>query len=552
MPQDAFNLRWCAEELNSLLSGGKINRIIQPEKDEVVFNVFTGKTVLHFVLCASAAYARALITEKDKEPPPVAPNFCMLLRKHLLGGEILSVEQINFERIIAVKIKCVSDFTSAERILYAEIMGKYSNLILTENGVILGALKTPTLEENARRLLMSGAKYALPEAQDKLCPLGGKEKIAALMEKSEGDRAEFMFNHISGLAIQTARQIDEGYTGEVPFADYVYSFLFGGKTEPCVIFNGSSPTDFSAKPAKGGVPFSSLNEAEDYFFTQKEEAKDFEAKKRKLRSAAAAALKKQEKKLALSLEKQKECAGLEENKLKGELITSYIYALKTGMEWCSLVNYYDPAGKEIKISLDKSLTPAENAQRYYKKYNKQKRTLAAIEPQIKEEREEIDYLSGVISFIDGAEDLSDLKETEDELISLSLIKAPQEKKKKKEAEVPFRTFEYEGFKIISGRNNVQNDRLLKALSQNDVWLHTQKFHSSHVGIITEGKEVPDGVIEYAARICAYYSEAKGEKKVPVDYCPRKFVKKPPRSNAGFVIYADYKTILVPAELPKNN
>lgn len=548
MPQDAFNLGVCAKELNALLTGGKINRIIQPEKDEVVFNVFTGESVLRFVLCASAAYARALITAKDKEPPLVAPNFCMLLRKHLLGGEILSVEQIGFERIIAVKIKCVSDFTSAERVLYAEIMGKYSNLILTENGVILGALKTPTLEENARRLLMSGAKYVLPEAQDKLCPLEGKEKIAALMEKCEGDRAEFMFNHISGLAIQTARQIEESYAGDAPFADHVYSYIFEGEYTPCVIYSGAVPADFSAKAVKGGVPYPSLNEAEDYYFTQKEEAKDFEAKKRKLRAAAAAALKKQEKKLALSLERQKECAGLEENKLKGELITSYIYTLKTGLEWCSLVNYYDPEGKEVKISLDKSLTPSENAQRYYKKYNKQKRTLAAIEPQIKAEREEIDYLSGVISFIDGAESLIDLKETEDELISLSLIKAPQEKKKKKETEVPFRVFECEGFKIISGRNNVQNDRLLKTLSQGDVWLHTQKYHSSHVGIIADGKAVPESVIEYAARICAYYSEAKGEKKVPVDYCLRKFVKKPPHANAGFVIYTDYKTILVPAEI----
>lgn len=551
MPQDAFNLRACARELNALLTGGKINRIIQPEKDEVVFNVFTGKSVLRFVLCASAAYARALITEKDKEPPLVAPNFCMLLRKHLLGGEILSVEQIGFERIIAVKIKCVSDFTSAERVLYAEIMGKYSNLILTENGIILGALKTPTLEENARRLLMSGAKYTLPEAQDKLCPLEGKEKIAELMAKCEGDRAEFMFNHISGLAIQTARQIDEGYAGDVPFADYIYSFLFEGESEPCVIFNGSTPADFSAKAVKGGVPYPSLIAAEDYYFTQKEETKDFEAKKRKLRAATAAALKKQEKKLALSLERQRECAGLDENKLKGELITSYIYTLKTGMDSCSLVNYYDPEGKEVKISLDKSLTPAENAQRYYKKYNKEKRTLAAIEPQIKTEREEIDYLGGVISFIDGAESLIDLKEIEDELISLSLIKAPQEKKKKKETEVPFRTFEYMGFKIISGRNNVQNDRLLKSLTQSDVWLHTQKYHSSHVGIISDGKTVPDEVIEYAARICAYYSEAKGEKKVPVDYCLKKFVKKPPHANAGFVIYTDYKTILVPAEIGSN-
>jgi len=548
MPQDAFNLRRCAEELNTFLSGGKINRIIQPEKDELVFNVFTGKTVLRLALSASAAYARVCVTQKDKQSPLVAPNFCMLLRKHLLGGEILSVEQVGFERIIAIKIKCVSDFTSAERVLYAEIMGKYSNLILTENGIILGALKTPTLEENARRLLMSGAKYALPDPQDKLCPLEGEKKIAALMQNCDGDRAEFIFNHISGLAIQTARRIEESYVDGTPFSEHLYSYIFEGESSPCVIFDGAIPSDFSAKAVKGGVPFSTLNEAEDFYFTKKEELKDFEGKKRKLKAAASSALKKQEKSLSLSLEKQKECLGLEENKLKGELITSYMYMIKTGAEGCSLVNYYDPEGKEIKISLDKNLTPAQNAQKYYKKYNKQKRTLAAIEPRIKDERAEIDYLNGVISFIDGAEEISDLQETEDELISLALIKAPQTKKKK-EVVIPFRTFEFNGFKIISGRNNVQNDRLLKALSPADIWLHTQKYHSSHVGIITDGKEATADVIEYAARLCAYYSEAKGEKKVPVDYCQRKFVKKPPRAKAGFVVYTDYKTILVEATLP---
>lgn len=549
MPQDAFNLRRCAEELNSLLAGGKINRIIQPTKDEVLFNIFTGKSVLKLVLCTSASYARVCVTAKEKEPPLVAPNFCMLLRKHLLGGEILSVRQVGFERIIAIKIKCVSDFTCAERVLYAEIMGKYSNLILTENGDILGSLKTPSVEENCRRLLFSGAKYVLPDAQDKLCPTEGKEKIAELLSVCEGDRAEFVFNHISGLAIQTARQIENAYDGSVPFADFLYSFIFEGESSPCVSFSGGAPLDFSAKKMEGAVPFNSLNEAEDFYFTQKEESKEFEAKKRKLRSAAASALKKQEKKLALSLERQRECANMEENKLKGELITSYMYSLKTGDEKCSLVNYYDTEGKEVKITLDKFLTPAQNAQKYYKKYNKQKRTLAAIEPQIKEERAEIDYLNGVISFIDGAESLIDLKETEEELVSLSLIKAPQEKKKK-ETVNPLRTFEKGGFKIISGRNNAQNDRLLKLLSPEDIWLHTQKYHSSHVGIITEGAAVPDEVLLFAAQICAYYSEARGEKKTPVDYCERKFVKKPPRSNLGFVIYTDYKTVLVPAELPQ--
>lgn len=548
MPQDAFNLRACAKELDILLSGGKINRIIQPSKDEVFFNIFTGKEVLKLILSTNASYARACVTKAEREPPLVAPNFCMLLRKHLLGGEIIKVEQIAFERIIAITIKCVSDFTCAERVLYAEIMGKYSNLILTENGVILGALKTASIEDNCRRLLFTGAKYALPEAQDKLCPLEGADKISALMANCDGDKPSFMFEHISGIALPTARRIADSYSGDIPFSEYVYNYLFDGETSPCVIMDGNTPVDFSAKAVEGAKPFSSVNEAQDYYFTYKEGARDFEAKKRKLRSAAGGALKKQEKKLAILLERKRECDSMEENRLKGELITSNIYALKTGMDGCRLVNYYDPEYKEIKISLDKTLTPAQNAQKYYKKYAKQKRTLAALAPQIENENGGIDYLKSVIAFIDGAESVADLQETEEELIALSLIKAPQEKKKKT-APIPFRTFECDGFTVLSGRNNMQNDRLLKSLAPDDMWLHTQKYHSSHVAIITNGKSVPDGVLLKAAQLCAYYSDARGGSKIPVDYCLRKFVKKPPHSNAGFVIYTDYKTVLVEGKLP---
>lgn len=548
MPQDAFNLRRCAGELNAYLSGGKINRIIQPLKDEVVFNVYTGKAVLKLALSASAAYARACITKDEKEAPAAAPNFCMLLRKHLLGGEILSVEQVNFERIIAIKIKCVSDFTSAERVLYAEVMGKYSNLILTENGVILGALKTAALEDNCSRLTLAGAKYTLPKAQDKLNPMEGAEKIGELLKGAEGDIPAFIFNNISGIAISTARQITDCHDGITPLGKHIYSFLFEGKSRPCVLMQGGAPVEFSAKALNGAVPFDTVNEAQDYYFSFKQNAESFSSGRRKLRSAAAGALKKQEKKLALLLERKRECAGMEDNKLKGELITAYMYALKAGMDGCALKNYYDPNGKEVKIALDAALTPAQNAQRYYKKYNKQKRTLAAVEPQIERENEEIDYLNGVLAFIDGAESPTDLLEIEEELTGLSLIKPQQQTKKKKEVVTPFREFECDGFTILSGRNNLQNDRLLKTLSPADIWLHTQKYHSTHVGIITGGKEVPDEVLLRAAQICAYYSDAKGGAKVPVDYCARKYVKKPPHTRAGFVIYTDYKTILVEGKL----
>lgn len=542
MPQDAYNLSRIALELDESLRGGKINRIIQPDKDEVSFNIYTGKTVLKLILNTNASNARVCISQTEKEPPLVAPNFCMLLRKHLLGGEILSVKQIDYERIIALTVHCVSDFTSKDRILYAEIMGKYSNLILVEDGTILGALKTTALEDNAHRILFSGAKYSLPAPQDKVSPLD-KEGVRAILENSVGDPAEYLFRNVSGISAFTANEIVNTCPNGIPLCEYIYTYLFGEKTSPCVIYRDGAPFDFYPRPLPGGKIFPSLNSAQDEYFTYKETKKEFEGKKTKLRTVVSNLIKKQKKNLSGIYDRQAECADMETNRLKGELITSYIYTLRQGMEKCELVNYYDEKGGIISIALDKTLTPSQNAQKYFKKYNKQKRTLAALEPQLKKQLEELEYSSSVLSFISAAENVSDLKETEEELAALGLVKQ-QIQKKKKDAPVPFREYTVDGFTVLSGRNNLSNNRLLKSLAPDDIWLHTQKYHSSHVGILSNGKPVPDSVIEKAAKICAYYSEAREGNKVPVDYCERRFVKKPPATNAGFVTYTDYKTILV--------
>lgn len=545
MPQDAFNLRQIAKELKTLLVRGKINRIVQPNKDELSIHIYTGKSLLNLILSTNAQNARVCLSQAEKETPLVAPNFCMLLRKHLLNAEITNVEQIGFERIIAFSLHCTSDFTSADRTLYCEIMGKYSNLVLVEEGVILGALKTTTLEENAHRILFAGAKYALPAPQDKASPLD-KEALSAALSHPVGDEAEYLFTHVSGIAMATANDIVRTRPNHLSLAEHVYSYLFESENSPCVLYRGGVPFDFYAKAVPNATPFPTENEAQDAFFTYREKTKAFDGKRAKLKASVSNLIKKQEKNLARIYDKQKECESMEESRLKGELITSYLYLLKEGMNSCELINYYDPEGKTVKISLDKQLSPAQNAQRYYKKYNKMKRTLAALEPQLKKQLSELDYSRSVSHFIDAAESMTDLKEIEEELIELELIKAQPSGKRgeKKEAPLPFREFECEGFRILAGRNNKQNDRLLKSVSPSDIWLHVQKYHSSHVVILTEGKKVPDRVLERAGEICAYYSEAKGGNKVPVDYCERRFVKKPPKTNAGFVNYTDYKTMLV--------
>jgi predicted ribosome quality control (RQC) complex YloA/Tae2 family protein len=229
----------------------------------------------------------------------------------------------------------------------------------------------------------------------------------------------------------------------------------------------------------------------------------------------------------------------------GELITANIWQIQKGMDKVKVTNYYDENGSETTILLDKQLTPAQNAQKYYKKYAKQKRTITALTEQKIDVENKLDYLKTITTAIETADRLDDFTEVEEELILLELIK-PQDdgKKKKKQALPPYREYFFDDFKIIAGRNNIQNERLTKNLNTDDIWLHTQKYHSTHVGIVTNGRKVPDKVLEIAAEICAYYSDGKEGKKIPVDYTLKKYVKKPPKSNTGFVIYTDYKTVLV--------
>ena len=553
MPQDAFHIRRSAAELDALLKGGKINRVSQADKDEVTFIIYTGKTTVKLVLSTNASNARVCLSLTEKEPAPVAPNFCMLLRKHLLGAEILSVSQYAFERIVEIRLHCTTDFSECERVLHCEIMGKYSNLILTEKGVILGALKTSSLEDNARRVLLAGAKYAYPEPQDKLSPFDGeglKERAESFLSlraegASDGELARFIFENVAGLALPTARELLRFRPRETPVWEFVGEFCENRPCEPCVKYENGIPADFFSFPVAGGAPAPSLNKAEDEYYTFKETKRAFEDKKRKLEAVVRALKKKQQKKLQDTLERLKDCEDMEAERIRGELVTANLWRLEKGMAECEAENWY-AEGERVKIPLDVRLSPSQNAQKYFKAYAKRKRTLDALLPRRKSEEDELEYTESVFASLSAADTREDLKEIEAELISLGLVKPQKERAggKKKEAPVPFREYTFGGFRIFGGRNNLQNDRLLKSCAPSDVWLHTQKYHSSHVVIATEGKKAPDEVLAFAAEVCAYYSDGRAGGKVPVDYCERKYVKKTPKAKAGFVTYSNYKTLLV--------
>ena len=567
MPQDAFHIRRLADELNRFLVHGKINRISQVNKDELTFIIYTGKSTVKLILSSNASNARVCLSEIEKEPAPVAPNFCMLLRKHLQNAEILAIRQYEFERIIEIDLHCSTDFSQATRTLHCELMGKYSNIVLTEKGVILGALKTSNLEDNSRRVLLPGAKYLYPAPQDKLSPFDGagmRTRIENFLSvRQDGWDNEslsmFLFENVAGLALPTAREIVRcaceragsaklifSSVAAIPLWDFVGEFCQNEPCNPCVKMDNGVIVDFFAFPVENGVEMPSLCKAEDEFYTKKESKKGFEDRKRKLENTVRGLKKKQTKKLQDTLERIKESDKAEDYRIKGELLTANLYRIEKGATSVELDNWYSPDCEKVKITLDATLPPAKNAQRYFKTYNKHKRTKEILTPMLEKEQAEIEYTDSVLTSIAVSERMEDLKEIEMEMIEMGLLRAPKERAggKKKESPIPFREFEFGGVKIYAGRNNLQNDRLLRMASPDDIWLHTQKYHSSHVIIKTDGNTVSDDVILYAAELCAYYSDGRDGDKIPVDYCKRKYVKKPNKSKAGFVIYTDYKTILV--------
>lgn len=549
MAQDAFSLYHVAKELNTILKGAKINRVSQPDKDDVylVTHSYTGNRTL--VLSSNAENCRIAFTKEEKPNPKAAMGFCMLLRKHLLGSIIESVELVGFERIVKITFSGRNDFReTVKKALYAEIMGKYSNLILTENGIILGCQKNAPLDVATTRVTLSGAEYHLPKPQDKIELTEKNVAISRLSEFSGEDLAKFIFDNVKGFAYPTAAEAakrSEGFTSTEDLYNRLFDFVYNLEIKANVCGEGKLRdvyvTDYLSISGEKTY-YNTIADAYEDYYTNKDKNKAFAAKKKSLTDKVQSLTKKLGKKLQGESEKLLACKDADLLRIKGELITANIYRLKEGMDSCELENYYDDY-KPIKITLDKQLSPSKNAQRYFKKYAKEKRTIEILLPQKAQTEKELSYLSTVTLFINQATEIDEFKDLEEELIKEGLLPKPKFKVKTVE-ESAYRVFEVDGYVIKCGKNNVQNDRLTQRAFKEDLWLHTKNFHSAHVIVETKGDAIPNNVIETAAQICAYYSDAKQGAKVPVDYCFKKFVKKPPQAKPGSVIYTDYKTCYV--------
>ncbi len=540
MPQDAYTLKYVARDLAALLPGTKVTKISQPDRDTLHLYIYPLFGGFKLEICIFPKFRRISLTKSDSKSLETPSSFLMLIRKHLQGAKILACGQVPYERIMYFDFESVSEFDIRRFRLYAEIMGKSSNIILTENGKILGCMKPGYAGEGVRNTL-TGADYTLPLSQHKVLP-DDLEGIRRALAESGPDA---LHECITGIAHVTAEDIISEY-GEEVTAEQVYEYLNADDIRPCVILEGSKITDFCARSSSPlAVPRDSILLAQEEFYDSAMQETALQSRKAGYMSSLSGALKKAEKKIATERQRILSCENMERDRLFGELITANMYRMRPGDEVLIADNYYSPTLEQCRIPLDKQLSPSQNAQRYYKRYNKQKRTVEVSQKLLDEALSREDYLLSVQTSIQRAQDMADLTEIAAEMRESGLIKDTTQKRKKQPVSKPYRMYSYKGYEILAGRNNMSNDALVKALSGDDIWLHTKEGHSCHVGVICGGRaDVPEDVIAVGAQICAFYSDLAGKGKVEVSYTRRRNVRKPKGAAPGFVTYTDYKSMMV--------
>lgn len=568
MAFDAGMLACVINEINVNAKGGKIEKIYQPEKEEIILSVRANGKTKRLLINVGSSCPRIGFTEIQKENPIQAPMFCMLLRKHLGSAVLSDISQQGFERVARLTFDTRDEMGfECKRYIFAEIMGKYSNLVFTDDKMkIISAVKTVDFTTSSLRQVLPGMTYELPPAQDKQNPMSEtKDGFISRLSSFCADRSadKFITSCYLGISSSNAREICYRATGktDTPIAlcssdrlwDSFCGFVSSVKENsysPCVIIDGSLPVEYSFITLShygNNVAcrnFSSASEALDIFF----ESRDKEQRIKQRAADILRMLTNAEARLIKKLEAQKheleECRLGEKYKKYGDLITSNLYMLSRGQAAAELVDYesWDEEHCEygkIVIELDGKLTPAANAQRYYKRYNKTKSAKTELSKQIEIGRRELEYIYSVFDALTKAETAADISEIRDELYrsgyasKMKGYSAP----KKQSAPAVAQFITTNGYKVLCGKNNIQNEYITHRLAEkHDYWFHAKNTAGSHVLMITSGEEPPAEDFTDACMIAAYYSKARGGESVEVDYLLAKGVKKVPSSKPGFVVY----------------
>ena len=554
MAYDALSLSVLAEEFRQILVGGKITKIYQPERDEIVLFVFNKQT--HKLLISSnAGVNRIHITQMPTDNPKVCPTFCMLLRKHITNATIVAVDQMPYERVLDFTLNVSDDLGYKKKMhLIFELTGKTSNIILTDqNYIVADSIKHLPQDLESKRIVMAGAKYNFFLPQDKIEPFD-LPRIRAFLAQCNSPLRTALSQTLLGVSQTTVNEILSGIDENnhtLVNNDLIVQRIAMYKAKlqnkkPCVILVNGTPVEvcpFNYTSKKGErLYFDTLNQAHDNYYYLLDKAQRFNDKAKSVTTVVKNAISRTEKKLAIQRQSVLEAENRELFKQYGDLILSNIWQIKQGQESLVCDNYFD--NTKVTIDLDKQLSPQQNAQAYYKKYRKMKSSAEHNSRLVEENQQLLTYLQTIKQNLSFCTEYDDLQQIRSELVALGLIK---EKQNKKVVEPPVKPLKYNihGFTVYVGKNNVQNNHVTHKIARaNDMWLHTQKIHSSHVVIVSEDKTIPDNVIVAAAEICAYYSQGKAGSKIPVDYTLKQNLKKPNHAPLGFVVYNTYNTILV--------
>ena len=575
MPLDALCLSGLVSELRSAIVGGKIDKIHQPGRDEVILALRTPTMGnIKLLLSANPSHPRAQLTQISRENPDVPPMFCMLLRKHLTGGRILEITQPPLERAVDIRLETLDELGDrTERRLVLECMGRHSNLILLDaQGRITDCLRRVDADMSARRQVLPGMFYRLPPTQEKQDPTAlDRQGLEALLNTApeEAQADKWLLDTFGGLSPLVCRELAHqaggatdvrlnvlGKSGRKALLDGLETLLSdakAGRFAPTMLLKEERPSDFTFFPVEqyGSLvtcrPYPSFSEMLDRFYEQRENLERVKQKGQDLIRSVTNARDRVRRKIAL--QEQELLATLDRDRLRelGDIITSNFYAMERGMTVLHTMDFYDPEGKEIDIKLDPLLTPQQNAAKYYKDYNKAKTAEEMLTLQLDKGRKELDYLNSVLENIKLAEGERDLQEIRQELTDTGYLRRAS-KAKSREKRVSSKPMEFRstsGLRISVGKNNTQNDLLTcKQAYKSDIWFHTQKIHGSHVILWTEGGQPDLQSLNEAACLAAWFSQAREGGKVPVDYTPVKFVKKPAGARPGMVVYTTYETAWV--------
>ena len=571
MAFDGVTIAGIVSELRDKLVGNRIYKIAQPEKDELILTVKGSCGQVRMLMSADASLPLLYLTEKNKTSPMTAPNFCMLLRKHLQNARIISVTQPGLERIVRFELEHLNELGDlCRKYLIIELMGKHSNIIFCDDkDMIIDSIKHISGMVSSVREVLPGRTYFIPRTQDKADLLAcSAEEVAAVLRARSLPLYKEIYTGFTGISPCIAQELccRAGIDADLPspelsaeMSERIVSGICGladsiRHEDFCynVVYENGQPAEYAAvrlsSYAQGqSRNFERISDLLEYYYAEKNMITRIRQRSVDLRKIVQTALERNVKKYDLQIRQLQDTEKRDKYRVYGELLNAYGYGVETGAKSMEALNYYDD--RMITIPLDPTLSAGENAKKYFDKYQKLKRTYEALTTLTKETKEEIDHLSSISTSLDIALREEDLVQIKEELIESGYIRRRGNAKREKITSRPFHYVSSDGYHIYVGKNNYQNEELtFRFATGNDWWFHTKGIPGSHVVVKADNEELPDRVFEEAGKLAAHYSQARGQEKVEIDYTQKKNVKKPNGSKPGFVVYYTNYSLVIDSDI----